>query len=164
MGCIGDNLDEALLKSILSVGNTIPAKRILLSTGDALQKADMLTACKMLAEKGYELYATGGTYKYFIENSIPCQRVLWPAEAKNPAMANLFPSALDMIRNKEADMVINIPKNFSEEELYNGYQIRRNSIDSNIPLFTNARLATAFIRAFCSMSMDDIQIKSWDEY
>ena len=164
VGCIGDNLDEALLKSILSVGNTIPAKRILLSTGDALQKADMLTACKMLAEKGYELYATGGTYKYFIENSIPCQRVLWPAEAKNPAMANLFPSALDMIRNKEADMVINIPKNFSEEELYNGYQIRRNSIDSNIPLFTNARLATAFIRAFCSMSMDDIQIKSWDEY
>ena len=164
VGCIGDNLDEALLKSILSVGNTIPEKKILLSTGDSLQKADMLTACKLLAEKGYELYATGGTYKYFIENSIPCKRVLWPSEASNASMKSLFPSALDMIKNKEVDMVINIPKNFSEEELYNGYHIRRNSIDSNIPLFSNARLATAFIRAFCSMSMDDIQIKSWDEY
>ncbi len=164
VGCIGDNLDEALLKSILSVGNTIPAKRILLSTGDSLQKADMLTGCRLLAEHGYELYATSGTYKYFIENSIPCHRVLWPSETKNPAMKSLFPSALDMIRNKEVDMVINIPKNFSEEELSNGYHIRRNAIDCNIPLFTNARLATAFIRAFCSMSMDDIQIKSWDEY
>ena len=164
VGCIGDNLDEALLKSILSVGNTIPEKKILLSTGDPLQKADMLTACRLLAEKGYELYATSGTYKYFIENSIPCKRVLWPSELRNESMKSLFPSALDMIKNKEVDMVINIPKNFSEEELYNGYHIRRNSIDSNIPLFSNARLATAFIRAFCSMSMDDIQIKSWDEY
>ena len=164
VGCIGDNLDEALLKSILSVGNTIPAKKILLSTGDPLQKADMLTACRLLAEKGYELYATSGTYKYFIENSIPCKRVLWPSEASNASMKSLFPSALDMIKNKEVDMVINIPKNFSEEELSNGYHIRRSAIDSNIPLFTNARLATAFIKAFCSMSMDDIQIKSWDEY
>lgn len=164
VGCIGDNLDEALLKSILSVGNTIPEKKILLSTGDPLQKADMLTACRLLAEKGYELYATSGTYKYFIENSIPCKRVLWPSEASNASMKSLFPSALDMIKNKEVDMVINIPKNFSEEELNNGYHIRRSAIDSNIPLFTNARLATAFIKAFCSMSMDDIQIKSWDEY
>ena len=164
VGCIGDNLDEALLKSILSVGNTIPEKKILLSTGDPLQKADMLTACRLLAEKGYELYATSGTYKYFIENSIHCKRVLWPSEASNASMKSLFPSALDMIKNKEVDMVINIPKNFSEEELSNGYHIRRSAIDSNIPLFTNARLATAFIKAFCSMSMDDIQIKSWDEY
>lgn len=164
VGCIGDNLDEALLKSILSVGNTIPEKKILLSTGDPLQKADMLTACRLLAEKGYELYATSGTYKYFIENSIPCKRVLWPSETSNASMKSLFPSALDMIKNKEVDMVINIPKNFSEEELSNGYHIRRSAIDSNIPLFTNARLATAFIKAFCSMSMDDIQIKSWDEY
>ena len=164
VGCIGDNLDEALLKSILSVGNTIPEKKILLSTGDPLQKTDMLTACRLLAEKGYELYATSGTYKYFIENSIPCKRVLWPSEASNASMKSLFPSALDMIKNKEVDMVINIPKNFSEEELSNGYHIRRSAIDSNIPLFTNARLATAFIKAFCSMSMDDIQIKSWDEY
>ena len=164
VGCIGDNLDEALLKSILSVGNTIPEKKILLSTGDPLQKADMLTACRLLAEKGYELYATSGTYKYFIENSIPCKRVLWPSEASNASMKSLFPSALDMIKNKEVDMVINIPKNFSEEELSNGYHIRRSAIDSNIPLFTNARLATAFIKAFCSMSMDAIQIKSWDEY
>lgn len=164
VGCIGDNLDEALLKSILSVGNTIPEKKILLSTGDPLQKADMLTACRLLAEKGYELYATSGTYKYFIENSIPCKRVLWPSEASNASMKSLFPSALEMIKNEEVDMVINIPKNFSEEELSNGYHIRRSAIDSNIPLFTNARLATAFIKAFCSMSMDDIQIKSWDEY
>ena len=164
VGCIGDNLDEALLKSVLSVGNTIPEKKILLSTGDPLQKADMLTACRLLAEKGYELYATSGTYKYFIENSIPCKRVLWPSEASNDSMKSLFPSALDMIKNKEVDMVINIPKNFSEEELSNGYHIRRSAIDSNIPLFTNARLATAFIKAFCSMSMDNIQIKSWDEY
>ena len=164
VGCIGDDLDEALLKSILSVGNTIPAKRILLSTGNPLQKADMLIACKLLADKGYELFATGGTYKYFIENSLPCQRVLWPSEEKDASLKSLFPSALDMIRNKEVDMVINIPKNFSELELYNGYHIRRNAIDCNIPLFTNARLATAFIRAFCSMSLDEIKIKSWDEY
>lgn len=164
VGCIGDDLDEALLKSVLSVGNTVPEKKILLSTGDPLQKADMLTACKLLADHGYELYATGGTYKYFIENSIPCKRVLWPSEAENPSMKNLFPSALEMIRNKELDMVINIPKNFSELELYNGYHIRRNAIDCNIPLFTNARLATAFIRAFCSMSLDEIKIKAWDEY
>ena len=164
VGCIGDDLDEALLKSILSVGNTIPAKRILLSTGNPLQKADMLIACKLLADKGYELFATGGTYKYFIENSLPCKRVLWPSEEKDASLKSLFPSALDMIRNKEVDMVINIPKNFSELELYNGYHIRRNAIDCNIPLFTNARLATAFIRAFCSMSLDEIKIKSWDEY
>lgn len=164
VGCIGDDLDEALLKSILSVGNTIPAKRILLSTGNPLQKADMLIACKLLADKGYELFATGGTYKYFIENSLPCKRVLWPSEEEDASLKSLFPSALDMIRNKEVDMVINIPKNFSELELYNGYHIRRNAIDCNIPLFTNARLATAFIRAFCSMSLDEIKIKSWDEY
>ena len=164
VGCIGDNLDEALLKSVLSVGNTIPKKRILLSTGDPLQKADMLNACKLLYKHGYELYATGGTYKYFIENSIPCTRVLWPSECDNPNFKDRFTPALDMIRNKEVDMVINIPKNFSDLELSNGYHIRRTAIDFNVPLFTNARLAVAFIRAFCSMSLDDIQIKAWEEY
>ena len=164
VGCIGDNLDEALLKSVLSVGNTIPKKKILLSTGDPLQKADMLRACKILVEHGYELYATGGTYKYFIENSIPCERVLWPSECENPVFKGRFTPAIDLIRNKEVEMVINIPKNFTGEELSNGYHIRRAAIDFNIPLFTNARLAIAFIRAFCSMSLDDIQIKSWDEY
>ena len=164
VGCLGDDLNEALLKSVLAVGNTIPEKKILLSTGDALQKADMLRACKLLSAHGYDLYATSGTYKYFIENSIPCTKVLWPSECENPNFKGRFKPALEMIQNKEVDMVINIPKNFSEEELNNGYDIRRAAIDFNIPLFTNARLATAFIRAFCSMGMEDIQIKAWDEY
>ncbi|MBR1435471.1 MAG: carbamoyl-phosphate synthase large subunit, partial [Bacteroidales bacterium] len=163
VGCLGDDLNEALIKATLSVGNTIPKKKILLSTGDPLQKADMLTACKLLASKGYELYATGGTYKYFIENSIPCTRVLWPSECDNPNFSRYRP-ALELIQNKEVEMVINIPKNFSGLELNNGYILRRNAIDFNIPLFTNARLAVAFIKAFCTLDMEDIQIKSWDEY
>ena len=163
VGCLGDDLNEALIKATLSVGNTIPKKKILLSTGDPLQKADMLTACKLLAAKGYELYATGGTYKYFIENSIPCTRVLWPSECDNPNFSRYRP-ALELIQNKEVEMVINIPKNFSGLELNNGYILRRNAIDFNIPLFTNARLAVAFIKAFCTLDMEDIQIKSWDEY
>ena len=164
VGCLGDSLDEALLKSELSVGYHIPERRILMSTGDALTKADMLPACKLLFEHGYELYATGGTYKYLVENSIPSTKVLWPSECDNPNFKGRFKPALDMIQNKEVDMVINIPKDFSELELSNGYKLRRAAIDFNVPLFTNARLATAFIRAFCSMSPDDIQIKSWDEY
>lgn len=164
VGCIGDNLDEALLTSVLSVGNTIPKKKILFSTGDALQKADMLRACKLLAAKGYELYATSGTYKYFVENSIPCTRVLWPTECDNPNFKGRFVPAIDMIRNKEVEMVINIPKNFTEQELSNGYNIRRAAIDFNVPLFTNARLAVAYIRAFCSIDLDDVQVKAWDEY
>lgn len=164
VGCIGDDLNEALLKSVLSVGYNVPKKKILLSTGDPLQKADMLRACMLLAQNGYELYATGGTYKYFIENSIPCQKVLWPSECDNPNFKGRYRPALELIQNKEVEMVINIPKNFTEGELDNGYKIRRSAIDFNVPLFTNARLAVAFIRAFCSMTQDDIQIKSWDEY
>ncbi|MBR1894471.1 MAG: carbamoyl-phosphate synthase (glutamine-hydrolyzing) large subunit, partial [Bacteroidales bacterium] len=164
VGCLGDDLNEALLTSVLSVGNHIPEKRILLSTGDAVQKADMLNACRMLAEHGYELYATGGTYKYLIENSIPCTKVLWPSECDNPNFQGKFRPALEMIQNKDVDMVINIPKNYTETELDNGYQIRRAAIDFNIPLFTNTRLATAFIRAFCSTKLEDIRIKSWEEY
>ena len=157
VGCMGDDLNEALLTSVISVGNHIPEKRILLSTGDAVQKADMLNACRMLAEHGYELYATGGTYKYLIENSIPCTKVLWPSECDNPNFQGKFRPALEMIQN-------NIPKNYTETELDNGYQIRRAAIDFNIPLFTNTRLATAFIRAFCSTKLEDIRIKSWEEY
>ena len=164
VGCLGDDLNEALLKSVLSVGQRIPEKRVLLSTGDPLQKADMLMACRLLVEKGYELYATGGTYKYLVENSVPATKVLWPSECDNPNFKGRFKPALEMIQNKEIDMVINIPKNFSELELSNGYQIRRAAIDFNVTLFTNARLATAFIRAFCSTSVNDIQIKSWDQY
>ncbi len=163
VGCLGDDLNEALIKSILSVGNTVPKKRILLSTGDPLQKADLLNSCKLLSEKGYELFATGGTYKYFIENSIPCTRVLWPSECDNPNFKKFTP-ALELIQKKEVDMVINIPKNFTETELSNGYIIRRMAVDFNIPLFTNARLANAFIRAFCTTPLEDLQIKSWDEY
>ncbi len=164
VGCLGDDLNEALLKSVLSVGQRIPEKRVLLSTGDPLQKADMLMACRLLVEKGYELYATGGTYKYLVENSVPATKVLWPSECDNPNFKGRFKPALEMIQNKEIDMVINIPKNFSELELSNGYQIRRAAIDFNVTLFTNARLATAFIRAFCSTSVNDIHIKSWDQY
>jgi len=164
VGCLGDDLNEALLKSVISVGNEIPEKKILLSTGDPLQKADMLNTCKMLADHDYELYATAGTYKYLVENNVPATRVLWPSEIDDPELKGKYRSSLEMIQNKELDLVINIPKNFTETELDNGYLIRRSSVDFNIPLFTNARLATAFINAFCSMSLDDILIKSWDEY
>ncbi len=164
VGCIGDRFDEALLKSVLSVGYTIPEKKILLSTGGPLQKADMLLACRTLAESGYELYATGGTYRYLIDNGIDAIRVLWPSEEGDPELKDKFRSALKMLHDKEVEMVINIPKNFSDAELTNGYKIRRCAVDCNVPLFTNSRLATAFIRAFCANSLEDIAIKSWDEY
>ena len=164
VGCIGDDLNEALLKSVLAVGNEIPAKRILMSTGDPVQKAEMLGACRLLSEKGYEIYATAGTYRYLVENGIPATRVLWPDEVSGVGLANGCRSALEMIQKREVDMVINIPKNHSTEEFTNGYQVRRAAIDYNIPLFTNERLAVAFIRSFCSMSINDIQIKSWDKY
>ena len=164
VGCLGDDLNEALLKSILSVGMEIPGKKILISTGDALQRADMLNACKLLSEKGYELYALGATHKYFVENSIRCQKVLWPSECVNPNYYKRYRPAMELIQEKAVDLVINIPESFTDVELDNGYRIRRAAIDFNIPLLTNARLATAFIRAFCTMSEDEIQIKSWDEY
>ena len=158
VGCIGDNTDEAILKSMLAVGYTIPKKRILISSGTGEQKAQMLKASRDLIVHGYEIYATGGTYKYCIENGIPAHRVLWPSETGD------CPEALQMIHDKQIDLVINIPKNLSQHELSNGYKIRRAAIDFNIPLITNPRLASAFITAFCNMSIDDIQIKSWDEY
>ena len=164
VGCIGDDFNEALLKSALSVGNIVPKKGILLSTGDPLQKADMLSACKILSEHGYKLYSTSGTYKYLVENSIPSTKVLWPSECSNPNLSAHFKPAMELIQNKEVDMVVTILKDFSTTQRSDGYTIRRAAIDFNVPLFTNARLATAFIRAFCSMKQDDIQIKSWDEY
>ena len=157
VGCIGDDTSCALLKSMLSVGLRIPKKTILLSTGDAKQKAEMLDAAKELFNNGYELFATGGTYKYLTEQGIECKEVFWPSEDKQP-------QALDMLRNKEIDMVVNIPKNHSVSELSNGYKIRRAAIDLNVPLLTNSRLASAFIHAFCTMSLDDINIRSWQEY
>ena len=157
VGCIGEDTSCAILKSMLSVGYRIPEKNILLSTGATKQKVDMLQAAKALKAKGYNLYATGGTSKFLTENGIENTRVYWPSEDGHP-------QALEMLHNKQIDMVVNIPRDLSVGELTNGYKIRRAAIDLNIPLITNARLASAFINAFCSMSIDDIAIKSWDEY
>lgn len=164
VGCIGDDFNEALLNSLMSVGYEIPKKNIIISSGDALQKADLLNACKLLVSKGYNLFATEGTQRYLVENDVPATRIIWPTDLENPELAGKYRNALEMVQNKEVDLVINIPKNFTHKELTNGYFVRRAAIDHNIPLITNARLATAFIRAFCSMSIDDIQIKSWDQY
>ena len=164
VGCIGDDFNEALLNSMLSVGYEIPKKNILISSGNALQKADLLNACRLLHERGYKLYGTEGSAKYLVENGVPAERVIWPTEAQDPELAGQYKQAMEMLANKELDLVINIPKNFSHRELTNGYHVRRAAVDYNIPLITNARLATAFIRAFCAMSIDDIQIKSWDQY
>jgi len=158
VGCIGDDTNEAILKSMLSVGYTIPKKNILLSTGDARQKAEMLNASRLLVKNGYNLFATGGTYKYFVENNVPATRVLWPSESGEER------GALEMIQNREIDFVVNIPKNLTESELSNGYKIRRAAVDFNIPIITNTRLATAFIISFCNLPVEEIQIKSWDEY
>ena len=158
VGCIGSDTDEAVLKSMLSVGYRIPEKSVLLSTGSAKQKAAMLDAAHKLHNHGYRLYATGGTHTFLNDNGIPAIKVYWPSEADK------YPQALEMLHNKEIDLVVNIPKNLSSTELSNGYKIRRAAIDLNIPLLTNARLASAFIDAFTSMSLDQIEIKSWDEY
>lgn len=158
VGCIGDDFDEAILKSMLSVGYNIPKKNILISSGDAKQKAELLRACRLLSENGYNIWATGGSYRFLIENNIPATRAYWPSEASNA------PKALDLIREKKIDLVINIPKNLTEVELDNGYKIRRAAVDFNIPLITNPRLASAFIIAFCKVPISEIQIKSWDQY
>ena len=159
VGCIGDTLDEALLKSMLSVGHRIPKKSILISSGNPIQKADLLRACQLLAKKEYTIYATGGTCKYLVDNGVPALRALWPNE-----MEEGVPAALDLIRTHQVELVINIPKNFTRKELSNGYLMRRAAIDFNVPLITNSRLATAYIRAFCSTPLEKISIKSWDEY
>ncbi len=158
VGCIGDDTNEAVLKSMLSVGYRIPKKNILLSTGSAKQKAELLSAAKKLADNGYNLYATGGSFRYLIENNIPATQVYWPTE---PGME---PQAMDMLQNGNIDMVVNIPKNLTQVELENGYKVRRAAVDFNIPLITNARLASAFINAFCTIPLENISIKSWDEY
>ena len=157
VGCLGEDSRTALLKSMLSVGHRIPQKNILLSTGDGKQKAEMLVASRMLKEHGYKLYATGGTSRYLTENGIENTLVYWPSEEGQP-------QALDMLHNKEIDMVVNVPKNLSSGELTNGYKIRRAAIDLNIPLITNARLASAFIYAFCTQKFEDLDIKCWQEY
>jgi len=157
VGCIGDDYYEAVLKSMLSVGMRIPKKNILISSGPMRSKIDLLDSCRMLQSKGYVIYATGGTHSFLSENNIPSIHVYQPSEEGKP-------NALDMVRNKEFDLIVNIPKNLTQGELTNGYKIRRGAIDFNIPLFTNSRLASAFIHAFCEIDMENIPIKSWDEY
>jgi len=157
VGCIGDNTHTALLKAMLSVGHRIPKKTVLLSTGGAKQKAEMLDAARMLESHGYELYATGGTSKYLTDNGIQNTLVHWPSDAGQP-------QALDLLHQHKIDMVVNIPKDLTTHELTNGYKIRRAAIDLNVPLITNARLASAFIQAFCTVPLDAIGIKSWNEY
>ena len=157
VGCIGEDSPSAVLTAMLSVGHRIPQKNILLSTGAAKHKAEMLGAARLLVEKGYHLYATGGTSRFLTENGVENTLVYWPSEEGQP-------QALDMLHQKKIDMVVNIPKNLTSSELSNGYKVRRAAIDLNIPLITNVRLASAFINAFCTMDVNDIAIKSWDEY
>ena len=158
VGCLGEDSRTALLKAMLSVGHRIPGKNILLSTGDGKQNAEMLSATMMLVKHGYRIFATPGTSRYLTSNGVENTMVYWPSEAPQQ------PQALDMLHNKEIDMVVNVPKNLSTGELTNGYKIRRAAIDLNVPLITNARLASAFIYAFCTVKMDELEIKSWQEY
>jgi len=157
VGCIGDGYYEAVLKSLLSVGYTIPEKNILLSTGPMRSKVELLNACRMMQEKGYNLFATKGTADFLEMNGIEATALHWPDEQAKP-------NVLDYIKNKMIDLVINIPKNLSQDELANDYTIRRSAVNYNIPLITNARLASAFIHGFCTMTMEDLEIKSWNEY
>lgn len=158
VGCIGVDTNEAILKSMLSVGYRVPKKAVLLSTGSPKQKADMLDAAHKLFNSGYKIYATGGTHRFLVDNGIAAVKVYWPSQADQQ------PQALDLLHDKEIDLVVNVPKNLTSTELSNGYKIRRAAIDLNIPLLTNARLASAFIEAFTSLPVDNIEIKSWDEY
>ncbi|MCU4154845.1 carbamoyl-phosphate synthase (glutamine-hydrolyzing) large subunit [Carboxylicivirga sp. A043] len=157
VGCIGDSYYDAVLQSMLSVGYRVPEKNILISSGPARSKLELLQSARMLKERGYNLFATGGTHKFFAENGVETTLLYWPNE-------NQQPNTVDYIREKKIDLVINIPKNLSKDELKNGYSIRRDAIDFNIPLITNARLASAFIYSFCKLDMDKISIKHWDEY
>ena len=167
VGCLGENANSALLKSMLSVGLRIPEKNVLLSTGNGKQKAEMLEAARRLSQHGYNIFATAGTSRYLTENGIENQRVLWPSEVETlaeDAPEAALPRALEMLRDKQIDMVVNVHKNFSTGELTNGYKIRRAAIDFNIPLLTNARLASAFIYAFTTTPLEALEIKSWQEF
>ena len=158
VGCLGDDTNKALLNAMLSVGHRIPKHTVLLSTGGAKQKAELLETARTLIKHGYELYATGGTSRYLAENGVANTMVYWPSdEGKQP-------QALTLMHERKIDMVVNIPKDLTQHELTNGYKIRRTAIDLNIPLITNSRLASAFIHAFCTLNLDDLEIKSWSEY
>ena len=157
VGCIGEGFYEAILKAMYSVGYRVPQKSILLSTGPARSKVEMLNSARALKEKGYKLYATRGTQQFLENAGVEAEVAFWPDEKESP-------NTIELIRSREVDLVVNIPKDLSPTELNNDYQIRRSAIDFNIPLLTNARLASAFILAFCKLTEDDIAIKSWDEY
>ncbi len=157
VACIGENFYEALLKSMLSVGYRIPKKTILISSGPTRGKVELLESARMLKERGFTIYATGGTHHFFHENGIETEQVFWPDEDKQP-------NTLDLIKNRGIEMVINIPKDHTTREISNGYRIRRNAIDFNIPLITNARVASAFIYAICKLDLNAIPIKAWNEY
>jgi carbamoyl-phosphate synthase large subunit len=159
VGCLGDDFSEALLSAMLSVGYNVPKKTVMVSSGDSKSKVDMLDACKLLQEHNYEIYATGGTADFLESNGIKAQVVGWPDDDENCEN-----NIMNMLSEKKFDLVINIPKNHTRRELTNGYKIRRGAIDYNIPLITNARLASAFIQAFCTVKLSDIAIKSWQEY
>jgi len=157
VGCIGEDYYEAILKAMLSVGYKVPEKNILLSTGPSRSKTELLNSCKMLNERGYNIFATRGTQIFLNENGITSTMLHWPDEKSEP-------NVVTMLRDKKIDLVINIPKNLSKDELNNDYEIRRTAIDYNIPLLTNARLASAFIYSFCKRKVEELAIKSWDEY
>ena len=157
VGCLGDDLNEAMLNALIATGYRLPKKSVLISSGDAKGKVSLLEPAQQLVKKGYQVYATPGTAKFFNENGVAATTVSWPdEEGENKVM--------DMIANHEFDLIVNVPKNHTKRELTNGYRIRRGAIDHNIPLMTNVRLAKAFIEAFTAMSEDDIKIKSWQEY
>lgn len=158
VGCLGDDTNTALLKSMLSVGQRIPEKNILLSTGGPKQKAETLDAARQLVKNGYKIYATVGSSKFLTENGVENTMVYWPSDSDK------HPQAIDMLHCHEIDLVVNIPKDLTVSELSNGYKIRRAAIDLNVPLITNSRLASAFINAFCRVKLDDIDIKAWSEY
>ncbi len=159
VGCLGENFSEAILKSMLSVGYTIPKKNILISSGDARSKTEMLNPAKELIRCGYNIFATKGTADFFALNGVETQVLAWPDDTTSE-----LPNTLDYIKEHKIDFIVNIPKNLSKDELHNDYTIRRSAIDFNIPLITNARLASAFITAFCELEKEDIKITSWNEY
>ena len=161
VGCMGDTFEEALLNSLIATGYKIPSKDkgIMLSSGGAKEKASLLDAAQALVKNGYTIYATAGTAKFLNDNNVKATAVGWPDEDHKD-----LPNVMQMIADHKFDLIVNIPKNHTKRELTNGYRIRRGAIDHNIPLITNARLASAFIEAFCTLSQDQLQIKSWQEY
>ena len=157
VGCLGDDFNEALLNALIATGYTLPKQSVLISSGSAKEKVDLLEPARMLSSKGFKIYGTEGTARFFNDNGIPAEAVAWPDEDGEN-------NVLNMIAQHQFDLIVNVPKNHSKRELTNGYRIRRSAIDHNIPLMTNTRLAKAFIEAFCNLREEDLQIKSWQEY